>query len=146
MSGYRPKYFELHELMPPDLCKRKRPETLWRLLDSRLLIAADAIRRRYGKMVANTWYWGGKHQYRGFRPANCLEGAELSMHRLGRAVDLVPVQVATEEIREDLRKFCKGEDPYDGRNNISRVENGTAWLHIDTANEYPGDVIEFFNP
>ena len=53
-------------------------------------------------MVANTWYWGGRHQWRGFRTCDCTVGADYSQHRYGRASDLMPVEVTSEEIRNDI--------------------------------------------
>ena len=146
MSGYRPSFFGIKELVPSELFKTMPPQTLWMMLDDRLLIAADTLRHRYGKMVCNTWAWGGTNEYRGLRPPDCKIGATFSMHKLGRALDLIPVQCTAEEIREDLRHFKKGDRVYDGRNYISRVEDKVGWLHIDTANAYPGDTIYFFNP
>jgi hypothetical protein len=149
MTNYLiPKHFMLVELLPADFYAHYFPQygqRLWQLFDPRILQAADAIRARYGKMVVNTWFWGGKSQYRGFRPAGCATGAELSQHRFGRAIDLVPVSCTAEEIRVDLRNFCKGADMLDHRNHISRVENKVAWLHIDCANTTM-DVIVFINP
>ncbi|KKM14746.1 hypothetical protein LCGC14_1702990, partial [marine sediment metagenome] len=67
------------------------------------LYTADQIREHYGKMAANTWWWGGAHQYRGFRPFDCIIGAYLSQHKFGRGLDLVPAECSAKEIREDIK-------------------------------------------
>lgn len=126
---YIPKYFKPYELVPKSTYEllKNRPWVIWQLFDPRTLYVADAIRKRYGKMTANTWYWGGQHQYRGWRPARCKVGATYSQHRFGRAEDLIPADVPAEEIRQDIIK---------GQNflYITCIEAGVHWLHFDVRN------------
>lgn len=143
MHGYRPEFFELYELLPRDFYTENVSHyghRLWMVFDPGLLNDMDAIRRRYGKMVANTWWWGGEHQYRGYRPPVCEVGAKMSMHRFGRAADLVPVACTAEDIREDMRagRFSPSY--------ITRVESAVAWLHADTGNILYAHPVVFFNP
>jgi hypothetical protein len=137
---YIPRHFTLQEVLPPEIYKAPYQAVggkLWLMFDQRILIAADQVRERYGKMICNTWHGGGRFRYRGYRPADCGVGSRLSQHRFGRAIDLAPVGLSAEEIRADLKKH-----PIPG---ITRIENGTSWLHIDCANiVYDG--IYFFNP
>jgi hypothetical protein len=138
--SYEPKHFELYEVVPPILMSR--PEAfLWHLFDDRILRAADLLRDRYGKMVANTWRWGGTAQFRGFRPADCKVGAEFSQHKFGRALDLVPVDCTAEEVRQDIQA-----DDQRLRGLITRIEKQVHWLHIDCANYGIDGNIYFFNP
>ena len=137
--NYIPKFFKPYELLPKVLyLKLKREgwsdEQMWaRFFDPRTLHVNDKIRRRYGKMVANTWYWGGRHQYRGFRTRWCKVGAIYSQHRYGRASDLDPVEVTAEEIRQDIIA---------GNNflHITCIEASISWLHHDERN-YEGLLI-----
>jgi hypothetical protein len=132
---YIPKYFKPYELVPKATYEllKNRPWVIWQLFDPRVLHVADAIRRRYGKMTANTWYWKGRHQYRGWRPARCKVGATYSQHRFGRALDLVPGEATAEEIRQDIM---------DGDNfqYITCIEAVVHWLHFDVRN-YKGLLI-----
>ena len=132
---YIPKFFQPYELVPRSTYEllKDRPWIIWQLFDNRVLYIGDRIRKRYGKMVANTWYWGGKHQYRGWRSSGCPVGARWSQHRFGRAEDLVPVEVTAEEIRQDIKA---GED-FSG---ITCIEDGVDWLHFDVRN-YKGLLI-----
>ena len=136
---YIPKHFQSYELVPretyKELEKLDKLYQVWWLFDPRILQAIDLIRKRYGRMVANTWWWGGKHHYRGFRPAGCTIGAKRSQHRFGRAVDLVPTQVSVEEIRSDIKG---GEDFHW----ITCVEIDVSWLHVDVRN-YKGLLIVY---
>lgn len=128
---YIPKYFQPYELVPREVYeefkRRNRLNQIWWLFDPRILKVGDRVRERYGKMVANTWWWGGEHQYRGFRPPGCRVGTTWSQHRFGRAEDLVPVEVSVEEIRKDIRN---GED----FGWITCIEEKVSWLHLDCRN------------
>lgn len=131
---YVPKFFEPYELVPKATYNllKKKPWIIWQLFDTRVLLVADHIRRRYGKMVVNTWFWGGEHQYRGWRSPACRIGAKYSQHRFGRALDLVPQEVTAEEIRQDIKK---GIIPH-----VTCIEGGVSWLHLDVRN-YDGLLI-----
>ena len=102
---YKPKHFHLFELVPKIDYDLKPPWLLWALLDERMLITADQLRERYGRMNANTWKWlENGPQYRGWRPPNCTVGAEFSQHKYGRALDSVFSGVTAEEIRQDIKE------------------------------------------
>jgi len=137
---YIPKYFKPYELVPEatyGLLKNK-PWIIWQLFDPRALYVGDAIRMRYGKMIANTWYWDKKHQYRGWRPARCKIGATYSQHRFGRALDLIPVEVTAEEIRQDIiQADSKGTELFP---HLTCIEIEIQWLHFDVRN-YDGLLI-----
>jgi len=137
---YIPKYYKPYELVPRSTYEllKDRPWIIWHLFDPRTLYVSDALRKRYGKMIANTW-WNpaliekyGNHQYRGWRPPGCKVGSRWSQHRFGRANDLDPVQVTVEEIWTDI----------EGGNNfqwITCIEKSSSkrrvtWLHHDERN------------
>jgi len=128
---YIPKYFKPYELVPRSTYEllKNRPWIIWQLFDPRTLLVGDRLRKRYGKMVANDWFWGGRHQYRGWRPARCKVGATYSQHRFGRAEDLVPQECTVEEIWGDIKA---------GNNflYITCIEIGAkvTWLHHDERN------------
>jgi len=128
---YIPKHFQPYELVPKATFKRFENSLyrIWWLFDSRMLFTADAIRERYGKMIANDWFWGGSNQYRGWRPWDCEVGAELSQHKFGSALDLIPVETTAEEIREDIKKGNGLLFKY-----ITCIEENVSWLHFDCRN------------
>jgi len=131
---YKPKYFKLHELLPAQFYHQNeyREDVLWWIFDPRLLWTIDQLRKIYGPLICNTWQDGGPnpHQFRGWRPFDCDVGASLSQHKFGRAVDLVPVKISAEEIREDILGLQMGE-PY---KHITCIEADVPWLHIDVRN------------
>ena len=129
---YTPKRFQLHELLPEDFYKKNKVygHTLWYLFDDRLLRTADRLSIIYGGMTANTWFTGGIHQYRVWRPFDCKVGADLSQHKWGRALDLIPINSTAEIIRQDiLANPMSNEFRY-----ITCIEKDISWLHIDVRN------------
>lgn len=126
----KPKWFKLEELLPKSFYRKWYPiyrDKLWLLFDDRVLDTQDALRDIYGKMVCNTWLWGGNHQYRGWRPWNCRVGAKLSQHKSGRANDSVFIDVDTSQVRQDI---INDIHPYAFRH-ITAVEISVPWLHFD---------------
>lgn len=139
--NYIPTYFKPYELLSETFYTKLKKrgwsdERIWQVFfDARTLYVGDKIRRRYGKVIANTWYWGGKHHYRGFREPSCTVGAIYSQHRFGRAQDLEPAEVTVEEIRKDIKK---GENFH----YITCIEENVLWLHHDERN-YKGLLIVY---
>ena len=129
---YKPTHFTIYELVPESLFKLNYPdEMFFTLFDNRILWTADGLRRRYGKMIVNTYNWGGKSHYRGWRPFDCEVGAKLSQHKFGRALDLIPTEITAEEIREDILKKQKGLELF---KYITCIETNVSWLHFDCRN------------
>jgi len=127
---YKPSYFQIYELVPAETFASVPKHILWNLFDNRILITADWLRKRYGKAIANTWYWKGEHQYRGWRPGNCKIGAEYSQHKFGRALDLVFTEISAYDIRQNI--FA---DPFHPDFEfITCLETNIDWLHFDCRN------------
>lgn len=128
-----PHYFKLYEVMPQGDFYRWQPaygDRLWYMFDVRLLVTLDRLRRHYGKLVANTWMWGGRHQYRGWRPMDVNVGAQLSQHKFGRAIDLIPLNTRVDKIRQDII-----DDPFhEDFVHITTIEADVSWLHLDVRN------------
>jgi len=131
---YVPKHFVLEELLPRqiyfDLMREDKLDYAWGIFDDRILWTADALRIRYGKMIVNTWKWGGLSQFRGWRPFDCKVGADWSQHKFGRALDLVPAEVSVEKIRSDI----KAEPFLEHFMYITCIEDNVSWLHFDCRN------------
>jgi len=124
---YRPKYFEIYELVPKALYDQYagREHLLWLLFDCHILEAQDTLRERYGPFVANDWWWGGVNHERGFRLFDTETGADLSQHKFGRAIDSKPTKATVKEVRLDIIK--KNIVP----GLVTCVEADISWLHID---------------
>jgi hypothetical protein len=135
---YKSHYFTLEELVDP-VTLATLGESAWGLFDSHLLSTLDRIRERYGKpMTVNNWKLGGKLQYRGFRPSDCVEGAKLSSHRRGQACDFDVKGMTAEEVRADIIANPEHIDFMF----LTRIEAGTSWVHIETTNQ-PARIVVF---
>ena len=138
LKTYTPRHFAIDELVDKETMDRGEQVALW-CLDPRLLWTLDALRSSFGPATCNDWKWGGRWQYRGFRPDSCPVGAVLSQHRFGRAADLTFRNITAEEIRADMQK----NPTRDAYQYIGGVELDVSWLHIDIRS---GNDIRFFTP
>ena len=132
---YVPEHFKLQEFFPRDFLHRVYPvlgNTMWRLMDDRLLWTADMLRNRYGTMILNDYDWGGSNQYRGFRPFDCVVGAEFSQHKYGRAGDCKFGKISVDEVRQEIVQSEYGE--IEEFKYITAVEMGVTWLHFSVEN------------
>ena len=127
---YVPKYLKLYEVLPKEFYNRMnyRGNKLWVMFNVRVLITADQLRERYGRITANDYKYGGNNQYRGWRPFNCGVGALLSQHKFARALDCIFKNCTAEEIRVDI---LKKPDLFPF---ITCIEAGVSWLHFDVRN------------
>lgn len=133
---FKPRKFQLYEWFPEDFYLKYYPvygDRLWQMLDVRILKTYDQLRRRFGKIVMNDWKWGGRNQYRGWRPFDCPIGAELSQHKFGQAGDGVFIETPICTVRSAV---LKGEFKY-----VTAVERDVPWLHVDTRNECSTNVL-----
>ena len=83
---YKCEHFSVHELVPPDVFN-KRGEKSWELLDEHLLITLDKLRKRYGSMTINNYYWGKDREWSGLRTADSPYFSAYSQHSFRRAAD-----------------------------------------------------------
>ena len=127
---YKCTNFELYELVDKDTLLTLG-ERAWMLFDPLLLGTLDRIRGRYGKPITiNNWHSMGPFQFRGFRPSSCIEGAKLSSHRRGQAVDFDVQGMSADEVRADI----KANPDHMDFMMITQVELNVNWVHISTAN------------
>ena len=128
---YQCKFFQIRELVPPDIFD-KRGDRAWELLDERLLFTLDGLRGRYGRMTVNNWHWGGDRMWSGIRTPGSPFYNESSQHSLsrGRAADIIFSEISAEDVRADILAH-QNEPPFDL---IMAMETGVPWLHIDVRN------------
>lgn len=120
--------FDIREFVPPDVYDFHGAESEL-LLDARLPILMEKIRSLCGNkpIIINTWAWGGRFKYRGYRPPDCTVGAPRSMHKQGKAVDFDVKGLTAEQVRGVIR-LNQIELMKLG---LTRMETGVSWVHID---------------
>ena len=126
---YRCEYFAIHELVPPKVFQ-EWGEKAWELLDERLLITLDRLRRRYGPMTVNNYYWGREREWSGLRTKDSPFYSRYSQHTFGRAADCLFAERAAEEVRQDILSHSTDPD----FEMIGSVELNVSWLHFDVRN------------
>ena len=136
---YKCKFFEIHELVPPELMSLPE-DYLWGLFDENLLKVIDTLRKSLAKPITvNTWKSGGEFSLRGFRPKNCKIGATASPHKKGKALDFDVHGMTAQQVRDYIvtnqKKFPE----------IKRMEKDVTWVHIDTV-PHGTTPLYLFNP
>lgn len=138
---YIPKYFELYELLPPELytydmmvSEEARERAFATYFDYKLLETIDIIRGEIVKapLICNTWFQDGNRVASGYRSSQCPVGVAKSQHKEGKAVDLVCNKYTAEQMRQMIKEN-EHLLPYP-----IRIEEGVSWLHIDTKERISG--------
>jgi hypothetical protein len=127
--SYRPKYFALNELVPPDVIA-SRGDQAWQLMDERILRGADWLREKFGPCVINGKFNGKGFTESGLRSPFTTTGAKWSQHKFGRAVDMKFLKVNVKEVYD----YILANQPEARANGITTVENiahSPSWLHCD---------------
>jgi hypothetical protein len=128
--SYRPRHFELYELVPRDVFEA-RGLAAWELLDDRALVTLDALREKFGACVVNNWRDGGPYHESGLRSFDTATGARYSQHRFGRAVDCKFSGATPREVFDYVVAHA-AEFPL--LTTLEDVNDTPTWLHFDVRN------------
>ena len=126
---YKCEHFAIHELVPRNVFYG-RGEKAWELLDERLLITLDKLRKRYGSMTVNNYHWGKSREWSGLRTSDSPFYSAFSQHTFGRAADCLFKSKTADEVRQDILANSDDED----FKLIGSLELGVSWLHFDVRN------------
>lgn len=124
---YLPKYFNAHEFVDP-LIIGERGNKSFELIDDRILITADQLRKAFGKTTINNWNWGGDRKWSGLRSKSSPYYSPTSQHTFGRAIDCIFEDVTAEEARQYIL-LHPDQFPH-----VSFIEDEVSWLHVDCRN------------
>ncbi len=124
---YIPDHFIIQEFVPPVVFEQ-RGNKAWELIDSRLAITADQLRKKFGPMTVNNWHLGGNRLWSGLRTEDSPYGSRYSQHRFGRAMD----SLFSSSNVDDVRAYIL--DNPDEFPLIGSIEINTSWLHFDVRN------------
>ncbi len=138
----RSKYFQLQELVPKQLYASHGMRA-WDLFDPKAIDTLDWFRENINlPITVNNWLWGGKDQYRGYRPRDCNIGAAKSAHKEGMAFDF-SVKGWTDEQTKAWIEANKQRLPYPIR---IEIENTNSKVHFDVRPFVGTEKIKYFNP
>ena len=88
----------------------------------------------------NTWCFGGRFDGRGLRDNSETSGSSGSYHRKGMALDFTVRGWKAADVRAWII------ENRDTLPNITRMEDGVSWVHVDTAPTANPSEIYLFNP
>lgn len=139
---YKCKYFQLKELISPDVYNKFK-DFAWYFFDVNTLIDLDTIREKHGMPIyINNWFNGGNLRNCGFR-SNLYENSKLycSPHLFGRAFDLHSNN--NRKLYADVVELHKA-----GKlKAIKRIESPKitkyGWIHIDSLNTNTKELVIF---
>ena len=136
----KPTNFIIQELVPSEVYS-KFGEKSWMFLSRNILSTLAELRILFDKPITvNTWKWGGRFEQRGFRTwhhySNLQQYVEsFSQHKFGNALDFDVKNINADKAREYIRRWKnQGCLP-----NLTRIETGVSWVHIDCANVAPSN-------
>jgi len=136
MYKYKSEYFSAKELIHPQVINAIGEHNAYLRLDSECLEDLDVIRLEWSIRFPNDAGINiniGAADSRGLRPPNDPDGGFYSVHKMGKAFDLVPVNVQI----ETFQKFVK-DLMLDGRlrafNTIENFQFTKSWCHIAKMN------------
>jgi len=129
---YKTKYFNIRELCHPDIISSIGEHNSWLRLDEFCLMDLDIIRKRWGSPI---YINIDQFDSRGLRPPNDPDGAFYSIHKSGKAFDLVPKNGKTEELYQFLVRLIISGDLH----SINTLEHKSytvhrGWVHIACMN------------
>jgi hypothetical protein len=127
MRSYRPKHFDLRELVAPDLYT-SRGEAAWEMIEPRLLVVADAIREKFGPVKVNDWHLGGSYTQSGVRDPVTGVGSRLSQHKRGAALDMKFKDTTPQAVYAYLLEHA---DEFPELTTLEDIEATPIWLHVD---------------
>ena len=142
-SVYKPEYFKIYELVPPDIYSSFGDKSL-QFVDARIAWTFDAVREHFNApTVINNYMTAkpGEYVYKesGFR--NIQVGAAThSQHEYGRAGDLKIKGVSAEDARQEIISKWKTEPAF---RFITAIELNVEWLHIDCRNTNQDTLMTF---
>lgn len=143
MKIIEPRYFALHELLPPDTYYHlEKNNVLWKgwiLLPYTTIETIDALRKEFGPMYINSYGLSDAAQRLvGFRTSSGLRTIDfdsrptyVSPHYAGIATDSIFKNIAAQEVR---KRILANPDKFPHIRRLECTLNGNeiGWLHWDS--------------
>jgi len=134
------KHFCVKEFVPKHVYSMLGEHAI-HLMYTPLLRDLDSIRTHINKPITiNDWAFGGELNYSGFRPIDCHVGAELSQHKIGKAVDIRVEGYTPDDLADYIIKY---QSRYPSIRRIENPEFTPSWTHIDCKPTHRDDIHVF---
>ena len=127
---YKTKYFNIKELVHPEILGAIGETNCWMRLDSSCLRDLDLIRANWGSGI---YINIGAADSRGLRPPTDPDGSKYSVHKHGKAFDLVPANGKTKELYDMVIKLIE-DNLLDAFNTVEDMSFTPTWVHVAKMN------------
>ena len=129
-SMYKTTHFTIKELVHPRILNSVGEFLAWRMLDADCLIDLDKIRERWDDVIYINL---GNNDSRGLRPPNDSDGAFYSVHKQGKAFDLVPDNGDYQGLWELVYEMVQ-EGELTAFNTLESLDYTPTWVHVAKMN------------
>lgn len=133
---YKPKNYDLSELVHPQIIRTIGEKNSWRRLDEDALKDLQTIRELWFEIHGSGIYCNRLNlgiDSRGLRPPNDPDGSFYSTHKQGNTFDLEPVNGKTRELYEFIYDLIK-EGKLSKLNTLENFEDTLGWVHVGYMN------------
>jgi len=127
---YKTKNFDIYELVHPRIIGSIGEHLAWQRLDALCLIDLDYIRDKWNDVI---YINKGKNDSRGLRPPNDGDGAFYSVHKQGKAFDLVPRNGDTEGLWLMIYDMIQNGE-LKTFNTLEAMSFTPTWVHVANIN------------
>ena len=125
------KYFEINELLNPDIMQILSLEACWQLIPQHVRYGLDKLRELYGASIVIN---NSNYKNSGIRTQNCTEGATYSAHKCNRGLIAFDLKCKDQDKLRDIIEANYADL------HISEVESydeTPSWTHIAFSAERP---------
>lgn len=131
---YKPKHFTLEELVHPAIIAAIGEVNCWLRLDEGVLRDLDRIRETWGDVIyINGLFNGVLFDSRGLRPPNDPDGGFWSVHKEGKAFDLVPKDGNAKDLYYVIISLIKA-GILQSINTLEDRKYTKTWVHVANMN------------
>lgn len=130
MVGYKCKYFSIEELVHPQILKKIGETNSWMRLDEECLQDIDLIREEWGSAI---YINRGAADSRGLRPPDDPDGSFYSVHKMGKAFDLVPAGGDVKGLFALVKRLIQ-EGKLKKINTLEDLHYTPSWVHVASMN------------
>lgn len=127
---YKTRNFTIEELVHPKILRDIGVDNSWLRLDPRCLRDLDRIRDVWGSAI---YINVGAADSRGLRPPNDPDGSFYSVHKQGKAFDLVPANGNLTELYHMIVELIES-DSLDAFNTLENRSYTPSWVHVAAMN------------
>ena len=127
---FKTRYFKIEELVHPQLIRDMGEVNCWRRLDEGCLRELDLIRELWDDEIYINW---GNADSRGLRPPDDSDGAFYSVHKQGKAFDIVPGNGDVVRLWNFIYSLIES-GTLSCFNTIESLVHTPSWVHIASMN------------